>query len=238
MAQLADRIAQHYERHAIAWDADRRKSGWNDEIWYARFIEALPEHDIGDDPILLGKASSTKRDQRRRGINPGDAQSACYQIHCNRRPSAASQIEDARVLGRVTRDIERRIVGDEDLREAFIRPLYLARRVLEQERHQRGRNVYSLHASEVECIGKGSEHCADESFEAAPEHALGIERHGLRVYAGHARVGHGLGVDLVAVRVRAVGDERERTNSSSLRSMLCGNEVHFPAFTSSASTSA
>jgi SAM-dependent methyltransferase len=44
MAELADRIAEHYEGHAIASDADRRKSGWNDEIWHARFIEALPEH--------------------------------------------------------------------------------------------------------------------------------------------------------------------------------------------------
>src|SRR6516162_5302991 len=33
-------------------------------------------------------------------------------------------------LGRVMRDIERRIVGNEDLREAFVRPLFLARRVL------------------------------------------------------------------------------------------------------------
>src|SRR5262249_25299457 len=45
-----------------------------------------------------------------------------------------------------------------DLREAFVRPLFLARRVLEQERHQRGRKVYSLHAPEVECIGKGKAH--------------------------------------------------------------------------------
>jgi transposase, IS5 family len=51
-------------------------------------------------------------------------------------------------LGRVIRDIERRIVGNEDLREAFVRPLFLARRVLEQERRQRGRKVYSLHAPE------------------------------------------------------------------------------------------
>jgi transposase, IS5 family len=35
-----------------------------------------------------------------------------------------------------------------------VRPLYLARRVLEQERRQRGRKVYCLHAPEVECIGK------------------------------------------------------------------------------------
>src|SRR5262249_32585228 len=61
-------------------------------------------------------------------------------------------------LGRVIRDIERRIVGNEELREAFVRPLFLARRVLEQERRQRGRKVYSLHAPEVECIGKGKAH--------------------------------------------------------------------------------
>jgi len=36
-----------------------------------------------------------------------------------------------------------------------VRPLYLARRVLEQERRQRGRKVYSLHAPEVECIWQG-----------------------------------------------------------------------------------
>src|SRR5947209_16579400 len=61
-------------------------------------------------------------------------------------------------LGRVIRDIGRRIVGNEDLREAFVRPLFLAERVLEQERRQRGRKVYSLHAPEVECIGKGKAH--------------------------------------------------------------------------------
>src|SRR6266481_3038471 len=61
-------------------------------------------------------------------------------------------------LGRIIRDIERHIVGNEVLREAFVRPLFLARRVLEQERRQRGRKVYSLHAPEVECIGKGKAH--------------------------------------------------------------------------------
>jgi hypothetical protein len=34
-------------------------------------------------------------------------------------------------LGRVIRDIERRIIGNEVLREAFVQPLSLARRVLE-----------------------------------------------------------------------------------------------------------
>jgi IS5 family transposase len=34
----------------------------------------------------------------------------------------------------------------------------LARRVREQKQHQPGRKVYSLHAPEVECIGKGKAH--------------------------------------------------------------------------------
>jgi IS5 family transposase len=40
----------------------------------------------------------------------------------------------------------------------FKRLLNLSGRVLEQERHQRGAKVYSLHAPEVECIGKGKPH--------------------------------------------------------------------------------
>ena len=33
----------HYERHASAWDADRRDSGWNDRIWHDRFVALLRE---------------------------------------------------------------------------------------------------------------------------------------------------------------------------------------------------
>ena len=58
-------------------------------------------------------------------------------------------------LGRVERDIARRINGDEGLRDVFRRPLYLAERVREQRQKQRGKKLYSLHAPEVECIGKG-----------------------------------------------------------------------------------
>jgi IS5 family transposase len=61
-------------------------------------------------------------------------------------------------LGRVERDIARRIKGDDGLREIFRRPLYLAERVREQRQKQRGKKVYSLHAPEVECIGKGKAH--------------------------------------------------------------------------------
>jgi SAM-dependent methyltransferase len=41
--ELADRIIAHYERHARAWDADRRMAGWNDKPWHDRFIAALPK---------------------------------------------------------------------------------------------------------------------------------------------------------------------------------------------------
>ena len=61
-------------------------------------------------------------------------------------------------LGRVTRDIVRRIKGDGALEEVFVLPLMLARRVREQRQNQRGPKVYSLHAPEVECIGKGKAH--------------------------------------------------------------------------------
>ncbi len=63
-------------------------------------------------------------------------------------------------LGRVIRDISRKLGGGADLLGgiALERMLARARRVLEQKQHQRGPKVYSLHAPEVECIGKGKAH--------------------------------------------------------------------------------
>ena len=58
-------------------------------------------------------------------------------------------------LGRVIRDIRRKVAGDETLRERFADLLALAMRVRFQDHRQRGPKVYALHAPEVECIGKG-----------------------------------------------------------------------------------
>ena len=59
-------------------------------------------------------------------------------------------------LGRVIRDVDRQIEGDVLLKEmVFAHILSLARRVRDQKQHQRGPKVYSLHAPEVECIGRG-----------------------------------------------------------------------------------
>jgi IS5 family transposase len=61
-------------------------------------------------------------------------------------------------LGRVIRDIGRKIEGNGGHEAAFAQMLMLARRVREQQQRQRGPKVYSLHAPEVECIGKGKAH--------------------------------------------------------------------------------
>jgi transposase, IS5 family len=61
-------------------------------------------------------------------------------------------------LGRVIRDIGRRIKGNADLEAIFAKAISLARRVHTQETKARGPKVYSLHAPEVECIGKGKAH--------------------------------------------------------------------------------
>ena len=58
-------------------------------------------------------------------------------------------------LGRIIRDIRRKIEDDGTLEDRFGPLLDLALRVRHQEQRQRGPKVYSLHAPEVECIGKG-----------------------------------------------------------------------------------
>jgi SAM-dependent methyltransferase len=38
----AKRIVDHYERHALSWDADRRAAGWIDRPFIERFLGLLP----------------------------------------------------------------------------------------------------------------------------------------------------------------------------------------------------
>lgn len=58
-------------------------------------------------------------------------------------------------LGRVIRDIRRKIEGRPKLEARFGHLLDLAVKVRLQDHRQRGPKVYALHAPEVECIGKG-----------------------------------------------------------------------------------
>jgi IS5 family transposase len=58
-------------------------------------------------------------------------------------------------LGRLIRDIRRKIAGRQDIEAVFEAPLSCASQIRSQQQRQRGWKLYSFHAPEVECIGKG-----------------------------------------------------------------------------------
>jgi len=58
-------------------------------------------------------------------------------------------------LGRLIRDIRRKIASRQDIEAAFEAPLSRASQIRSQQQRQRGWKLYSFHAPEVECIGKG-----------------------------------------------------------------------------------
>ena len=60
-------------------------------------------------------------------------------------------------LGRVVRDMERKIAPQPERQTIFVEELALAKRLLVQHKQDKNR-LYSLHAPEVECIAKGKAH--------------------------------------------------------------------------------
>src|SRR4029453_11289941 len=76
--------------------------------------------------------------------------------HAHQFKRARRELKFLRIrLGRIIRDIRRKIGGNKALEDLFGPLLDLALRVRHQEQRQRGPKVYSLHAPEVECIGRG-----------------------------------------------------------------------------------
>lgn len=65
-------------------------------------------------------------------------------------------------LGRLVRDITRKIRGNAELEAVFATPLSRASQIRSQKQRQRGWKLYSFHAPEVECIGKGKANAAYE----------------------------------------------------------------------------
>jgi len=61
-------------------------------------------------------------------------------------------------LGRLSRDIARKTRGDPKLKAVFEAPLRKAHRIQWQRQQARGAKLYSWHAPETECIGKGKAH--------------------------------------------------------------------------------
>jgi len=58
-------------------------------------------------------------------------------------------------LGRIIRDIRRKVLGKAELEATVAWPLSCASQIRSQQQRQRGWKLYSFHAPEVECIGKG-----------------------------------------------------------------------------------
>jgi len=80
-------------------------------------------------------------------------------IHAKQFRRAGRELKFLRTrLGRMIRDIGRRIEGNEALQEVFAIPLSRASQIRRQRQNQRGWKLYSWHAPETECIGKGKAH--------------------------------------------------------------------------------
>lgn len=92
-------------------------------------------------------------------------------------------------LGRVMRDIRRRIQGDEALQQAFGESLRKARILLLQHRAS-DEKLYSWHAPEVECIGKGK---ADKPYEFGCKVSIATTVHPAEAghFVLHAQALHG-----------------------------------------------
>ena len=121
-------------------------------------------------------------------------------------------------LGRVVRDVIRSIEANPWLEPKFARLLILAHRVLAQERGQRGPKVYSLHAPEVECIGKGKPHKPYE-FGVKVSVATTLKRCKGGQFAIHAKAlpgnpydGHTLAKIIPAIE-QLIGNEIERLHA-------------------------
>lgn len=80
-------------------------------------------------------------------------------VHAKQFKRAGRELRFLRTrLGRLIRDIRRKTEGDDALREAFALPLSKATQIRKQRQNQRGWKLYSWHAPETECIGKGKAH--------------------------------------------------------------------------------
>jgi len=79
--------------------------------------------------------------------------------HAKHMRRAKRQLRKLRTyLGRVIRDITRKIAGNQELQDKFAELLKIATSLLSEQRFKRGRRIFSMHAPEVECIGKGKAH--------------------------------------------------------------------------------
>src|SRR3712207_1799345 len=151
-------------------------------------------------------------------------------MYSGRPRQAERQVRQLRTwLGRLFRDIGRKIAGNAAAKATFAGPLELVAQLLRQRREDRGRaKLYSLHAPEVECIGKGKAHARFEfgcKVSLATTNAVapgGQFVLGARALPGNPYDGHTLAAQIAQTeRITGVAVERAYVRSEERR---VGNE--------------
>ena len=108
--------------------------------------------------VRLARQNGVKLRQSYARTGKWAARKAQNLLHRGHRDQGLRQLKWLRIrLGRVIRDIRRKIDGDADLQDRFADLLARAERIKDQKPGDKNR-LYSLHAPEVECIGKGKAH--------------------------------------------------------------------------------
>jgi IS5 family transposase len=136
-------------------------------------------------------------------------------MHAGRRRQAERQVRRLRTwLGRVARDVGRKIAGNPAVEAVFAVPLERIQRLLRQRREDK-KKLYALHAPEVECIGKGKPHARYEfgvkvSVATTNARAPGGQFVvGMRALPGNPFDGHTLAAQMVQTeRLTGVAIER------------------------------
>ena len=91
-------------------------------------------------------------------MGPKALRKAAAYAHARQFKRAAKQTRTLKTfLGRVYRDILRKVLANQDLHDVFSGEFLLAEQLLEQTKKSKNK-LYSLHAPEVECIAKGKVH--------------------------------------------------------------------------------
>ena len=109
---------------------------------------------------LVKKAAECGVTLRQSYVRKGKRALMMYNRYCHARQyrRARKQLKKLKTyLGRVTRDIGRKIASRADVAGEFEKLLALSHRLLSQQRHDKNK-LYSIHAPEVACISKGKSH--------------------------------------------------------------------------------
>jgi len=115
-------------------------------------------HDMREKLARMAKENKVKLRQSYARIGKKNLYQVGRYTHARQMQRAAKHKRKLKTyLGRVMRDIQRKIEGDPDKRIVFREALALTERLLRQKRTDRNK-VYSIHAPEVECISKGKAH--------------------------------------------------------------------------------